>query len=92
MAGRSSPAAVPAVVLSTTCTFIAHLGGWDIYVGSKCNIGIPTVIARWGSQPAEYMSGVGFVLSHKVVDDPRYWVNVARRALSAYALALTITA
>lgn len=38
------------------CTFLMEFKEYDLYVSESCNLGIKTVIARYGSN-GEYLSG-----------------------------------
>jgi len=39
------------------CTLIGMYLGYDLYVSGKCNLGIPTIVARYGDDGPGYLSG-----------------------------------
>lgn len=42
------------------CCFLGTFDGNDLYFCSYGNMGIPTVIARYGEDPRDYWSGMAF--------------------------------
>jgi hypothetical protein len=41
-------------------TFKNHGGIYDLYYSNRCNSGFPTIIARYGNQGGDYLSGMSF--------------------------------
>jgi hypothetical protein len=73
----------------TSCIFLGHREGLDIYYHEKDILG-PTLIARRSSEPSDYSSGASFVTSNKCFHDsmiePEAWVNVTAAVFIEYVL------